>query len=149
MWGGAVAWRMASGTARTTPDADIHVPAYGPVEGVLGVALFYVLVDRASPMVVSVTAELLPGVPASAIRTSLAASIWVVGAVTVVDQLRRQLAALGATRHPEGARDALRPGLLDGGPLKPLRVCQRSQLLRSRRRGAVRSRCSRGRPRGG
>lgn len=67
-------------------------PAYGPVEAALGFALFYVLVDRATPTVVDVISGALPP---SLVGLGLAAALWFVLAVTVLDQARRQLAALG------------------------------------------------------
>ena len=72
-----------------------YVPAYGPVDAVLGYALFYVVVDRATPTVVDVLAGALPGVSPSLVGLGLAALLWFVLAVTAIEQVRRQLAALG------------------------------------------------------
>lgn len=69
-------------------------PAYGPIEAVLGYALFYVLVDRVTPAVVAVFGEDV-GLSPSFVRFGLAAALWFVLAVTAPDQVRRQLAALG------------------------------------------------------
>ncbi|GAB7095340.1 hypothetical protein JCM30237_24930 [Halolamina litorea] len=68
-------------------------PAYGPVEAVFGYILFYALVDRATPVVVDVLAG--TGLSASSVRFGFAALLWFVLVVSVVDELRRQLAALG------------------------------------------------------
>lgn len=111
------------------PRADARewriAPAYGPVEAALGFALFYVLVDRATPTVVDVLSGALPP---SLVGFGLAAALWFVLAVTVLDQTRRQLAALGVVGYdPSRGRpgDAVAPsesralaylvGLLVGG----------------------------------
>jgi hypothetical protein len=90
----------------TDSQADLHrparyVPAYGPVDAVLGYALFYVVVDRVTPTVVDVGTTVLPGVAPSAIGFALAAALSFILVVTVVDQLRRQLAAAGLSSHSE------------------------------------------------
>lgn len=78
-----------------------YVPAYGPVDAVLGYALFYVLVDRATPTLVNIAAAVLPGVAPDAVRLATALALWFVLAVTAIDQFRRQLAALGLATHDE------------------------------------------------
>ena len=78
-----------------------YVPAYGPVDAALGYALFYVVVDRATPTVVDVFGGVLGDVTASSIRLGLAAFLWFVLVVTAVDQARRQLAALGVVGDGE------------------------------------------------
>jgi hypothetical protein len=80
---------------RTGSRDERYVPAYGPVDAVLGYALFYVVVDRATPTVVDVLAGALPGVSPSLVGLGLAALLWFVLAVTAIEQVRRQLAALG------------------------------------------------------
>jgi hypothetical protein len=82
-----------------------YVPAYGPVDAVLGYALFYVVVDRATPTVVDV----LGGVTAGSIRLGLAALLWFVLVVTVIDGARRQLAALGVVGDGEPDRSVWSP----------------------------------------
>lgn len=91
--------------ARTGAPRGRHVPAYGPVDAALGFALFYVLVARSTPTVVAVLPD-VTGVSASLVRLGLAAVLWFVLAVTVVDQVRRQLAALGIGSHDAVRRDA-------------------------------------------
>ncbi|MFB6184581.1 MAG: hypothetical protein ABEI96_08510 [Haloarculaceae archaeon] len=76
-----------------------YVPAYGPVDAAFGFALFYVLVDRATPTVVAVLTDALADVSPSFVRLGLAAVLWFVLGVTVLDQFRRQLAALGLASH--------------------------------------------------
>lgn len=78
-----------------------YAPAYGPVDAVLGYALFYVVVTRATPTVVAVATDVLPGVASSSVRFALAAALWFILVVTLLDQLRRQLTALGLASHPE------------------------------------------------
>ena len=76
--------------ARTGPS----FPADGPIDSALGYLLFYVLVDRATPTIVDVATDILPVSP-SLVGTALAALLWFVLATTLLDQGRRQLAALG------------------------------------------------------
>lgn len=71
------------------------VPAYGPIEAALGYVLFYVIVTRATPTVVEVAGDVLPGLSPSLVRLGLAVLLWFVLVVTVIDQGRRQLVALG------------------------------------------------------
>jgi hypothetical protein len=80
--------------SRTASRDGRYVPAYGPVDAALGYALFYVIVDRATPIVVDVFGGVL-GATAASVRLGLAAFLWFVLVVTAVDQARRQLAALG------------------------------------------------------
>lgn len=86
-------------TGSRTDSRGRPVPAYGPVDAVLGFVLFYVIVDRATPTVVDVTTGILPDV--SLVGLGLAMALWFVLAVTVVDQARRQLAALGVVSHDD------------------------------------------------
>ena len=71
------------------------LPAYGPIDALLGYVVFYVFVDRATPTVVDVLTAAVPDMAASLIRLGLAGVLWFILAVTLIDQLRRQLAALG------------------------------------------------------
>ena len=91
---------MASDTPdRRERDApDRQVPAFGPVEAVLGYALFFVLFERATPAVREVLSDVLPVSP-SAVGFALAAFMWFVLAVMSVDQLVRQLGALGLLEY--------------------------------------------------
>jgi hypothetical protein len=66
----------------------------------LGYVVFYIFVDRATPTVVDVFTAALPDVSPSLVRLGLAGALWFILAVTLIDQLRRQLAALGV-----GSRD--------------------------------------------
>ncbi|MFC7046065.1 hypothetical protein ACFQH6_12155 [Halobacteriaceae archaeon GCM10025711] len=76
-----------------------HAPAYGPIDAVLGFLLFYYVVDRATPTVVAVFADVLPDVSPSLVGLGLAMLLWFILVVTAVDQVRRQLAALGVGTH--------------------------------------------------
>jgi hypothetical protein len=71
------------------------VPAYGPVDAVLGYVVFYVFVDRATPTVVDVLTTAIPDLTPSLVRLGLAMVLWFVLAAILLDQTRRQLAALG------------------------------------------------------
>jgi len=77
-------------------------PAYGPVEAVLGYLLFYVLVSRATPAAVAAFGGAGLDLSPSFLRFGLAAALWFVLALTAVDQLRRQLAALGVGTYDDG-----------------------------------------------
>lgn len=88
--------RLETRTPRTG-----YRPPYGPVEALLGYLLFYVVVARATPTIVSGTGEVFPGVAPGAVRFALAAFLWFVFVVFTVDQLRRQLAALGIGSHDQ------------------------------------------------
>jgi hypothetical protein len=70
-------------------------PAYGPVEAVLGYAMFYVVIDRVTPAVVETFSVTVLDLSPSFVRFGLAAALWFVLAVTALDQVRRQLVALG------------------------------------------------------
>ncbi|MUV57168.1 hypothetical protein GJ632_07280 [Halogeometricum sp. CBA1124] len=84
---------------RTAPRKRHEFPAYGPVDAVLGLLLFYYLVDRATPTVVAVLTESTLSLSPSLVRFGLAAFVWFVLAVTVLEQVRRQLASLGIGRY--------------------------------------------------
>lgn len=83
-------------------DSSVHrdaerrplVPAYGPVDAALGFGLLYLVFERVTPAVVDVFTAAVD-VSASTVELGLAMFLWFVFAVTTVDQLRRQLAALG------------------------------------------------------
>jgi hypothetical protein len=91
----------------------LPLPAYGPIEGLLGFLMFYVFVDRATPTIVSVVTGQLAGVSAGAVRTWAAAALWVILGLTVLDHARRQyVAARDAVEHPEPVRPPSRERLL-------------------------------------
>lgn len=77
----------------------IRFPAYGPIDAALGYGLFYVVVDSATPAIVDVLTEALPEASPSLVGLGLAITLWGVLAVTVLEHLRRQLAALGVLTH--------------------------------------------------
>jgi len=71
------------------------VPAYGPIEAAVGFVVFYAVFDRVTPTVVDVLTDAVSDLSASAVGFGLASFLWFVLAVTIIDQTRRQLAALG------------------------------------------------------
>ena len=101
----------------TYADADVEsrtrsrerrpVPAYGPVDALLGYGLFYVVVERATPTVVAVVGDAVGD--AALVRLGLALALWFVLAVTLIDQLQRQLAALGVVSGDGSRRWRLAP----------------------------------------
>lgn len=90
-----------TGRIDTRPRSAGYRPPYGPVEAFLGYVLFYVIVARATPTIVTGAAEVFPEVAPAAVRFVLAAFLWFVLVVSTVDQLRRQLAALGIGSHDQ------------------------------------------------
>jgi len=70
-------------------------PAYGPIDAALSYGLFVVFVDRATPTVVDVFSEDVLDLPPSLVRFATATLLWFVLAVAIIDQVRKQLAALG------------------------------------------------------
>ncbi|WP_435074554.1 hypothetical protein [Halorubrum sp. HHNYT27] len=86
---------------RHVDETEHRFPAYGPIEAGLGYLLFYVLVSRVTPVVVAAFDETVPGLSPSVVRFGLAAALWFVFAVTAIDQLRRQLAALGVGTYDD------------------------------------------------
>ena len=79
--------------ASASVDQGVFHPAYGPVDAVLGYVLFYVVIERVTPAVVDVLTETVPGISPGIVTVGLAAFLWFVLAVTVLDQAGRQLAA--------------------------------------------------------
>jgi hypothetical protein len=63
--------------------------------------LFYVLVDRATPVVVETFSETVLDLSPSFLEFGLAMALWFVLGVTAIDQVRRQLAALGLVSYDE------------------------------------------------
>lgn len=57
-------------------------PEYGPVETLLGIGLFYLLVDRLTPVIVEGLASPFPSLGAETVRTLLAVSIWVMAGLS-------------------------------------------------------------------
>jgi len=97
--------------ARPDSSGGQHVPACGPLEAVLGYALFYLIVERATPTITATFSEILSVSP-SVVGFGLAAALWFVFLVTAVDQARRQLAAIGVGTHEAVRRDESRPRTL-------------------------------------
>ncbi|WP_458189107.1 hypothetical protein [Haladaptatus sp. NG-WS-4] len=89
----------ANTRSRTDSRGGRPVPAYGPVDAVLGFVLFYVVVDRATPTIVDVSTNVLPDLSPSLVGLGLAALLWFVFTMTVLDQVRRQFAAFGVGTH--------------------------------------------------
>ncbi|MFC7132089.1 MULTISPECIES: hypothetical protein [Salinibaculum] len=87
--------------ARTNTAPHREFPAYGPIEAVFGYALFYVLVERATPSVVEMFSQTVLDLSPSTVRFGLAAALWFVLVVTAFDHGRRQLAALGLVSYDE------------------------------------------------
>ena len=91
---------VASGD-RDVEEEVSQFPAYGPIEAILGYLLFYVLVGRVTPAIVTVFSDRVLDLPPSVIRFGLASALWFMLVVTAIDQIRRQLAALGVGRYDD------------------------------------------------
>ncbi|MFC5971613.1 hypothetical protein ACFPYI_09745 [Halomarina salina] len=78
----------------TATGGERRFPAYGPVDAVLGYVLFYVVVTRATPTATAVLADVLD-VSRSLVGLGLALFLWFVLLMTAIEQVRRQLGALG------------------------------------------------------
>lgn len=90
--------------SRGRSDMDRQFPAYGPIEAVLGYVLFYTLIDRATPAIVTVFSDTVLDLSPSFVRFGLAITLWFVLVVTAIDQTRRQLAALGIGTYDDELR---------------------------------------------
>ncbi|MFC6954585.1 hypothetical protein [Halorubellus litoreus] len=86
----------------TSADRGVFRPAYGPVDAVLGYVLFYVVVDRVTPAFVDVLTDASLGISAGMVTFGLAAFLWFVLALTVVDQVGRQVAAFRGRTDESG-----------------------------------------------
>lgn len=91
---------------RLTDPHGKWIPAYGPIDGLLGYVMFYVFLDRATPVIVPLVRSHFAVTEGPLVRVGLATVLWLVLAITVLDQARRQLAALGigTDRDVERAR---------------------------------------------
>lgn len=90
-----------AGEARHGDEEDSQFPAYGPIEAGLGYLLFYVLVGRTTPAVVTVFSDTVLDLSPSFVRFGVATALWFVLVVTAIDQVRRQLAALGVGTYDD------------------------------------------------
>ncbi|MFB6113512.1 MAG: hypothetical protein ABEJ58_05345 [Halodesulfurarchaeum sp.] len=69
-------------------EAVRFVPAFGSVQAIVGYLFFYLIVDAIGPMIVSVFADV--GVHPDLTGLGLAALIWLLGFLTLVDAVNRQ-----------------------------------------------------------
>jgi len=106
-----VVFRMNTRGTTRTDHASAPAPAYGPIDALLGYVVFYIFVQRATPTVVDVLTGALPELTPSQVRLGLAVVLWFILVVTVVDQVRRQLAAFGVG-SPDDVDRAERQGSL-------------------------------------
>lgn len=90
-----------AGEPHHVDEENNQFPAYGPIEAGLDYLLFYVLVDRTTPAVVTVFSDTVLDLSPSFVRFGLATALWFVLVVTALDQVRRQLAALGVGTYDE------------------------------------------------
>jgi hypothetical protein len=90
-----------AGEYHKNSDRGRQFPAYGPIEGVLGYVLFYVLIDRVTPAIATVFNDAVLDLSPSFVRFGLAIALWFILVVMVIDQTRRQLAALGVVTYDD------------------------------------------------
>ena len=93
--------KSVAGETHHVDEKDSQFPAYGPIETGLGYLLFYLLVDHATPAVVTVFSDMVLDLSPSFVRFGVATALWFVLVVTVIDQVRRQLAVLGVGTYDE------------------------------------------------
>lgn len=91
---------VGSGSRRVS-ETNRHFPAYGPIDAVLGYILFYVLIDRVTPAIVTVFSETVLDLSSSFVRFGVAIVLWFILVVIIIDQTRRQLAALGVFTYDD------------------------------------------------
>jgi hypothetical protein len=91
-------------TRKSSEPRRSSLPAYGPIDALLSYVVFYIFVDRATPTVVEVITTALPNISPSLVQLGLAVALWFILAVTLIDQLRRQLAAFGVGSHDDVSR---------------------------------------------
>ncbi|WP_410767396.1 hypothetical protein [Haloferax sp. DFSO60] len=70
-------------------------PAYGPIDAAISYTVFYIFVEYATQTIVEAVTTVFPTVSPSSVRFGLAVFLWFILAVTLLDQIRRQLSALG------------------------------------------------------
>jgi hypothetical protein len=68
----------------SSESVEVYVPVPGPVEGLLGVGLFYLLLDRLTPSILTALEDPLPDLVPEPVTTGLAGLIWLVFATTVL-----------------------------------------------------------------
>jgi len=102
---------MSAPEGPLTGSASGYAPAYGLVDAVLTYAMFYVIVDQLTPTVTTTLSTTLPDVSPDTVGLGLAVFLWFVLVVTVIDQARRQLAALGIGRHSAVDSDRSNPAV--------------------------------------
>lgn len=69
----------------------IHYPEYGIVEAFVGYALFYTVVDFATPILVKSLAADFPAYVPGAVQTWAAAALWIILGLTILGQLQVQV----------------------------------------------------------
>lgn len=79
------------------PEGDdgprVFLPAYGPVEAAVGYVLFFILVDRATPVLVDELAAPFPDAVPEPFMTYAAVVLWLVLVALLLATVRGQLAA--------------------------------------------------------
>lgn len=66
---------VVAGESRHVDEEDSQFPAYGPIEASLGYLLFYVLVNRVTPAVVTVFSDTVLDLSPSFVRFGLATAL--------------------------------------------------------------------------
>jgi len=71
----------------------IYYPEYGILEAIVGYALFYTVVDFATPILVASLAADFPEYVPGAVQTWAAAALWIILGLTILGQLQAQASA--------------------------------------------------------
>lgn len=92
-------------------------PAYGPVESLVGFGLFYLLVDRLTPVVADALAGPVPALVPEPFATLVALLLWLVFGLTVgttvLAQVRANPPTFGSANERDAFLDANRPSERD------------------------------------
>lgn len=92
---------------RERPRGTVRVvyPEYGPVEAVLGLVVFYLVADTATPILVEALAEALPDLVPEPFTTLAAVSLWLLSGLVVVATALDQWRANPRTFESREKRD--------------------------------------------
>ena len=81
-------------------------PEYGPIDSIVGFAIFYLLVDALTPTFVDALALVLPDVATSTLTTGTALALWLVAGITALTVVLPQVAANPRRFDSRDERDA-------------------------------------------
>jgi len=80
-----------SGNVESRHPVQLLYPQYGPVEALVGVGVFYAIVDRMTPVLVEALEGVLPTLVPDPFTTLLAMFLWAIALLTLGSQVYAQL----------------------------------------------------------